>query len=304
MNDGSIEDHLIGITKPSIDRMLKMENPSDCIALYTFYCYTKKWQKNNAVYATSDFAMNAMNWGRDKFSKAKSQLKEAGFIDDVQRKDSTGKVIGWYVGVRFAQNATLGNFHIAELPENHPTGFPQGGSSTVWKNPTQIPITGNEIPNTNNKIQSSSDDFDTFWNAYPKKVAKEQARKAWNKTKPDIAVLLPIIEKFKVSNQWQDKQYIPNPDTFIRNRRWEDEIVITSSNKPNQNNSVQIPSGKIPLWQQIKNAGEYEECKEWLKTFVTGLPTYELRGVEERYLVEFKDRNFVKTNDEPTVFEF
>ena len=32
--DGSIEDHLIGITKPSIDRMLRMDNPGDAIALY------------------------------------------------------------------------------------------------------------------------------------------------------------------------------------------------------------------------------------------------------------------------------
>ena len=116
MNTGSIEDHLIGITKPSIDRMLKMENPADCIALYTFYCYTRKWQKNNAVFATSEFAMKALSWGRDKFSKAKTQLKEAGFIEDIQRKDSSGKIIGWFVGVRFAQSATLGNFHTTEIP--------------------------------------------------------------------------------------------------------------------------------------------------------------------------------------------
>ena len=153
MAEGSIEDHLIGITKQTIDRLLKMENPGDCIALYTFYAYTRKWQKNNAVYATSDFAMTGLGWGRERFAKAKSQLKEQGFIEDIQRKDQSGKVIGWYVGVRFAQNATLGNFSVTELPENHPTGFPQGGSSTVWENRSQIPINGNEIPNTNNKMQ-------------------------------------------------------------------------------------------------------------------------------------------------------
>ena len=157
MAEGSIEDHLIGITKPTIDRLLNMDNPGDCIALYTFYAYTRKWQKNTAVHATSDYAMNGLQWGRDKFTKAKAQLKEAGFIEDVQRKDSAGKVIGWYVGVRFAQNATLGNFHVSELPENHPTGFPQGGESTLWKNRTQIPITNNKIPNTNNEIPNNID---------------------------------------------------------------------------------------------------------------------------------------------------
>lgn len=155
MLDGSIEDHLIGITKPTIDRLLKMDNPSDCIALYTFYVYTRKWQRNNAVYATSDYAMKAMTWGRERFAKAKSQLKETGFIEDIQRKDAGGKVIGWYVGVKFAQNATMGNFSIADVPENHPPALPQGGSTRVWLNRTQIPITDNKIPNTNKEMQET-----------------------------------------------------------------------------------------------------------------------------------------------------
>lgn len=143
MNAGSIEDHLIGITKPSIDRMLKMENPADCIALYTFYCYTRKWQKNNAVFATSEFAMKALSWGRDKFSKAKTQLKEAGFIDDIQRKDSSGKIVGWFVGVRFAQSATLGNFHTTEIPD-------------CGETPDKYLRLINEIPNNGKQIQEES----------------------------------------------------------------------------------------------------------------------------------------------------
>lgn len=156
MAEGSIEDHLIGITKPTIDRLLKMENPSDCMALYTFYAYTRKWQKNNAVYATSDYAMKAMAWGRERFSKAKSQLKDAGFIEDIQRKDATGKVIGWYVGVKFAQNATIGNFSLVDLQENHPPVLPQGGSTRLWESRTQIPITNNKIPNTNIEMQETA----------------------------------------------------------------------------------------------------------------------------------------------------
>lgn len=155
MAEGSIEDHLIGITKPTIDRLLKMENPSDCMALYTFYAYTRKWQKNNAVYATSDYAMKAMAWGRERFSKAKSQLKETGFIEDIQRKDATGKVIGWFVGVKFAQNATLGNMSVVDLQENHPPALPQGGFTRVWESRTQIPITNNKIPNTGREMQET-----------------------------------------------------------------------------------------------------------------------------------------------------
>jgi len=272
---GSIEDHLIGITKPSIDRMLRMENPADCIALYTFYCYTRKWQHNNAVYATSDYAMTALDWGRDKFAKAKNQLKDAGFIEDIQRKDSTGKVVGWYVGVKFVQN--------------HPTDFPQGGSTTVWKNPIQIPSTGNKIPNTNNKIHPLAEDFEKFWNAYPKKVSKEQARRSFYKVKPNIEVIIPVLEKFKACQQWQDKQYIPNPDTWVRNQRWEDEIIVEQVKS--ESNPIQTTDKKNPMWKQIKDYGEEQECIEWLKEN-TNSSTYELRCVEERHLLEFRNRVF------------
>ena len=255
--------------------MLRMENPADCIALYTFYCYTRKWQHNNAVYATSDYAMTALDWGRDKFAKAKNQLKDAGFIEDIQRKDSTGKVVGWYVGVKFVQN--------------HPTDFPQGGSTTVWENPIQIPSTGIKIPNTNNKIHPLAEDFEKFWNAYPKKVSKEQARRAFYKAKPNMSVIIPVLEKFKVCQQWQDKQYIPNPDTWVRNQRWEDEIIVEQAKKeitPNQTTDK-----KNPMWKQIKDAGEEQECIEWLKEN-TNSSTYELRCVEERHLLEFRNRVF------------
>ena len=114
MASGLPEDYLVGLTKPSVDRILKMENPGDCLALYTFYCYTRKWQQNSSVFATSEYAMNGLGWGRDRFSHAKKQLKNAGFIDDVVRKGEGGRVEKWYVEVRFAQSATLGVFHTTE----------------------------------------------------------------------------------------------------------------------------------------------------------------------------------------------
>lgn len=184
MAEGSIEDHLIGITKPTIDRLLKMDNPADCIALYTFYAYTRKWQKNSAVYATSDFAMKGLDWGRDRFSKAKAQLKESGFVEDVQRKDESGKVVGWYVGVRFAQNATLANFDVKQI-ENHPTDFPQGGSSTVWKNRTQIPINNNKIPITDNKIQTTSIEEEDLFSSIRIEENKPKKKKLAAIQKPD-----------------------------------------------------------------------------------------------------------------------
>ena len=75
------------------------------------------------------------------------------------------------------------------------------------------------------------DDFDTFWKAYPKKVAKADARKAWLQTKdvrPDTETLLKAIAAQCRTEQWMRGagQFIPYPATWIRGERWEDEIEV------------------------------------------------------------------------------
>lgn len=80
--------------------------------------------------------------------------------------------------------------------------------------------------NTKNKY---SDDFEVFWKKYPRKVGKEQASKVWKKLKPTrdvIDKIIGVIECFAESEGWQkdDGQYIPHPQTWLRGRRWEDEL--------------------------------------------------------------------------------
>lgn len=71
--------------------------------------------------------------------------------------------------------------------------------------------------------------FEKFWKAYPKKSGKGAAEKAWKKIKKPsetIELILTAIEWQRKSPQWtkENGQYIPNPATYINQRRWEDEI--------------------------------------------------------------------------------
>ncbi len=75
--------------------------------------------------------------------------------------------------------------------------------------------------------------FDEFWKAYPKKVAKTQALKAWSKLKPNAElqqVILNALERQKQSVQWlkDNGQFIPYPATWLNGRRWEDVQEQTS----------------------------------------------------------------------------
>ena len=76
------------------------------------------------------------------------------------------------------------------------------------------------------KQEPREDAFDVFWNAYPKKVGKEAARKAYAKVKVPNEVLLYAIALQKNSQQWKkdNGQYIPNPATWLNQGRWEDEV--------------------------------------------------------------------------------
>ena len=73
-----------------------------------------------------------------------------------------------------------------------------------------------------------SDDFLEFWKKYPKKVGKGDAFKKWKKAKltnTDKNDITNALNWQKKSDRWRDSngRFIPNPSTYISQRRWEDE---------------------------------------------------------------------------------
>lgn len=98
---------------------------------------------------------------------------------------------------------------------------PLGSQKKATGNPTN-----NHKPITNNQEQLPG--FAEFWAAYPKKVAKPDAMKAWKQQKinGEQQDVLAAIVKLKGSEQWKKNggAFIPNPATFLRQRRWEDEV--------------------------------------------------------------------------------
>ena len=69
--------------------------------------------------------------------------------------------------------------------------------------------------------------FDRFWAAYPKKKAKDDARQAWTKRRPDEALLtlmLRAIEQQSSSDDWRKERgrYVPFPATWLNRGQWTD----------------------------------------------------------------------------------
>lgn len=67
--------------------------------------------------------------------------------------------------------------------------------------------------------------FTAFWRAYPKKVGKGAALRAWSKTDPPLEAVLSSLEWQCRQPDWlrDQGQYIPHPATWLNRRGWEDE---------------------------------------------------------------------------------
>lgn len=125
MEQHFIEDSLIILTKPIIDRFLKEKNCAELMALYTFYYYTAKWQRTNQPRCTTSYVAKALHWKEDKVRKVKKQLADMGLVEDVQARDkNTNKIIGHYVSVKFIfKQETEENIKKATLPQNGECGI-------------------------------------------------------------------------------------------------------------------------------------------------------------------------------------
>lgn len=71
----------------------------------------------------------------------------------------------------------------------------------------------------------NSVDFDLFWEAYPKKLNKADAIKAWKSVKADLQTILDALQWQKDLPDWKKEcgQFVPYPASYLRGRRWEDE---------------------------------------------------------------------------------
>jgi hypothetical protein len=74
--------------------------------------------------------------------------------------------------------------------------------------------------------------FEEFWRAYPRRVAKKDALKAWQQIRPNLhAKIMSAIAEQRKSEQWRKDggQFVPYPASWLRGERWDDEIATDLS---------------------------------------------------------------------------
>jgi hypothetical protein len=82
--------------------------------------------------------------------------------------------------------------------------------------------------------QKMTPEFSSFWDLYPRRVARKDAELAWSKLTPEqkfaATESLPLHVRY-----WQiagtQKEYLPYPATWLRAERWTDELEMPQTRR-------------------------------------------------------------------------
>lgn len=213
--------------------------------------------------------------GRDGVTAAVRELEKAGYLTRQQQNASNGRLEGceYVVNTSKTPNTSKTSKTVNALKplSNISLSLSKGGvggnlslgqtvpsteKPTVAEDtlPHQPVATGSPSPTSAPPLPKRTkceERFDRFWAAYPRRVAKGAARKAFAKLNPDDELLdrmLTAIATQRVSPDWRcnNGQYIPHPSTWINQERWDDEVTQSQPTPPikggiNHDNWVFVP---------------------------------------------------------------
>jgi hypothetical protein len=210
---------------------------------------------------TNDGRMAAASWARRGTPRSRGELEKAGLVDVEGATVLVHDYLDWQSSkaqIEAKQDAIRagaveGNhrrWHLARsaYDPNCPLCDPQvSGADRPTDSPPSRPPIGNalgdrvapestETETETEKEKTSSpapratvDDpeFDRFWEAYPRKVGKGEARKAWVKIRKagiDAALIVAGAERYRDDPQRKDIAFTKHPGPWLNAERWTDQL--------------------------------------------------------------------------------
>lgn len=134
-----------------------------------------------------------------------------------------------------AQDVEAGRQHIEKGAEPVSGPFGEGAEPPSGKVrndvPTILPSTSprrKEDTNVSSKSAAIDQAFEAFWRAYPRRVSKGAARKAYGKAIRKIShgELMAATRRYAVTVAGKDPQFIPHPATWLNGERWSDGAEV------------------------------------------------------------------------------
>lgn len=222
------------------------ENPSKIkpthIAMYSFaieHCNRLGWKKDFGFPTT--MVMEAI--GVRSYSVYKTHLDDLvdfGFIEmiEISKNQYSANIIALKENDKAPTNA------LDKALIKHTSKQVQSTRQSTHQSIDSIDIqrTKNKEQRTKGGDISSILPFSDFWDLYDKKVgSKNKLEKKWEKiSEADRAKIREYIPRYKKSQP--DKKFRKNPETFLNNESWNDEII-------NENKSSDVMQNVNDIWK-------------------------------------------------------
>lgn len=126
-------------------------------------------------------------------------------------------------------NADIGETRQREKPLSVSATQSKNVETKAYNNPPYSPPKGDGAEPRKRRSKTTPtwkpERFEGFWAYYPRGENRMGAVRAWDKLKPDDALIDTIgraLQVLKASPAWRDGVGIPYASTFLNGRRWED----------------------------------------------------------------------------------
>lgn len=188
----------------------------------------------------------------ERVEEVRSGMIEARFIDTTQGRY---RIHNWakYGGKVMADRQRKAEYarsrrvpsRSGDVPETY-----QPRTGTLPERSTDVPATSEPKSEQNKSKQSKAilaqpDGFAEWYGAYPRKVGKPAALKAWVKlTQSQRDTASNVVKQYANAMQGKDVQYIPNPATYLNQHRFDDPI-------PSQASSPQRGQPPAPFTREL-----------------------------------------------------
>ena len=183
--------------------------------------------------------------GKEAVRSGLAELEEAGYLRQVRGRANGGRwgETDYVLADPFdAEGRIIRLPPAADQPETRRSGLSAAGNppretrpieeqgENTMESPTDSPADEARqlalVPE-----HSAAELFDTFWAAYPKKVGKDAARRAWAKAarRADPDKIIDVVTRYPFR---PDKQFMKDPATWLNAGCWEDDLeAVAAANR-------------------------------------------------------------------------
>ena len=200
------------------------------------------WLVGNAVHTEAGVRYGDIKIGRGQILRSYRKLQQdLEYVENrqiktpslstikrsIERLVSSQRIVecGTELGTLF----TIINYEKYQQNDSKNKTFEGGSDSEETELGTELGTLAEQQRNNNKNDKTEKElintEFGKFWNLYDKKVSKKVSIGLWKKLIPDekerIFETLPAY-----INSTPDIQFRKNPDRYLRNKCWEDEIIL------------------------------------------------------------------------------